>query len=290
MEVVIFLVFLIAIVTLMSSFKRIEQGSLGLVETLGKYAGTVDAGLHFLIPYVQTIRRVDIREQVVDVPEQQIITKDNVGVTVDGIVYIQINDPKSAIYNINNVYLAVVNLAQTNLRSVLGTMSLDETLSNREIINARLLESLDRETNAWWVKVTRVEIKRLDPPHDIQDSMSKQMKAEREKRASILESEGYKQALITRAEGEKQAKILQAESEKESQRLLAEGQAQAEVAIAEARATALQLESQAAQQYFSGQAVAKEQLSVMRDALSGGNTKYVLDTDFLGNLSKFFQK
>ncbi len=149
MEFVIFLVFLIAIVTLMSSFKRIEQGSLGLVETLGKYAGTVDAGLHFLIPYVQTIRRVDIREQVVDVPEQQIITKDNVGVTVDGIVYIQINDPKSAIYNINNVYLAVVNLAQTNLRSVLGTMSLDETLSNREIINARLLESLDRETNAW---------------------------------------------------------------------------------------------------------------------------------------------
>lgn len=149
MEFVIFLVFLIAIVTLMSSFKRIDQGSLGLVETLGKYAGTVDAGLHFLIPYVQTIRRVDIREQVVDVPEQQIITKDNVGVTVDGIVYIQINDPKSATYNINNVYLAVVNLAQTNLRSVLGTMSLDDTLSNREIINARLLESLDRETNAW---------------------------------------------------------------------------------------------------------------------------------------------
>lgn len=149
MEFVIFLVFLIAIVTLMSSFKRIDQGSLGLVETLGRYAGTVDAGLHFLIPYVQTIRRVDIREQVVDVPEQQIITKDNVGVTVDGIVYIQINDPKSATYNINNVYLAVVNLAQTNLRSVLGTMSLDDTLSNREIINARLLESLDRETNAW---------------------------------------------------------------------------------------------------------------------------------------------
>ncbi len=149
MSFVIFLVFLIAIVTLMSSFKRIDQGSLGLVETLGKYAGTVDAGLHFLIPFVQTIRRVDIREQVVDVPEQQIITKDNVGVTVDGIVYIQINDPKSAIYNINNVYLAVVNLAQTNLRSVLGTMSLDETLSNREMINARLLESLDRETNAW---------------------------------------------------------------------------------------------------------------------------------------------
>lgn len=133
----------------MKSFKTIEQGSLGLVETLGRYAGTVDAGLHFIIPFVQTIHRVDIREQVVDVPEQQIITKDNVGVTVDGIVYIQINDPRSATYNINNVYSAVVNLAQTNLRSVLGTMSLDDTLSNREVINARLLESLDRETNAW---------------------------------------------------------------------------------------------------------------------------------------------
>lgn len=225
-----------------------------------------------------------------DVPEQQIITKDNVGVTVDGIVYIQINDPRAASYNINNVYSAVVNLAQTNLRSVLGTMSLDDTLSNREVINARLLESLDRETNAWGVKVTRVEIKRLDPPHDIQESMSKQMKAERDKRAAILESEGYRQALITRAEGEKQAKILQAESEKEYQRLLAEGQAQAEVALAQAKATALQLESEAAQKYFQGQAVTKEQLAVMRDSLGGGNTKYVLDTDILGNLSKFFQK
>lgn len=250
MSVVIIFLAVIAIIVAFKSAKTIDQGYIGLKETLGRYSGILEPGLHFLVPFVQSIRRIDIREQVVDVPEQQIITKDNVGVTVDGIVYIQINNPQAASYNINNVYSAVVNLAQTNLRSVLGTMSLDDTLSNREIINAKLLESLDRETNAWGVKVTRVEIKRLDPPHDIQESMSKQMKAEREKRAAILESEGYKSALITRAEGEKQAKILQAESEKEYQRLLAEGQAQAEVALAEAKATALQLESEAAQKYF----------------------------------------
>jgi regulator of protease activity HflC (stomatin/prohibitin superfamily) len=138
---------------------------------------------------MQTLRKIDIREQVIPVPEQQIITRDNVGVAVDGVVYIQINDPVKAQYEISNVFLAVVSLAQTNLRSVLGTMTLDETLSNRDNINARLLESLDRETGKWGVKVMRVEIKKLEPPRDIQDSMSKQMKAEREKRALILEAE-----------------------------------------------------------------------------------------------------
>ena len=142
-----------------------------------------------MIPGIQTIQKVDIREQVITVPEQQIITKDNVGVAVDGVIYVQVTDPYKATYDINNVFMAVINLAQTNLRSVLGTMSLDETLSNREVINAKLLESLDRETTKWGIKVMRVEIKRLDPPHDIQESMSKQMKAEREKRAQILEAE-----------------------------------------------------------------------------------------------------
>ncbi len=164
-----------------------------------------------MFPGIYSLKRIDIREQVVAVPEQQIITRDNVGVAVDGIVYIQITEPQKAEYEISNVFMAVVNLAQTNLRSVLGTMSLDETLSNREIINAKLLESLDRETGKWGVKVMRVEIKRLDPPHDIQESMSKQMKAEREKRAQILEAEGYKQSLITKSEGDKQSKILEAE-------------------------------------------------------------------------------
>ncbi|MDD2745384.1 MAG: paraslipin, partial [Candidatus Gracilibacteria bacterium] len=179
--------------------KIIKQGETALVMTLGRYSSTVGPGIVFLIPGVQSIFRVDLREQVINVPEQQIFTHDNVGVTVDGIVYVQIIDAYKSQFAITNVFMGVVALAQTNLRSVLGTMALDETLSNRDLINGKLLESLDRETEKWGVKVMRVEIKRLDPPHDIHESMSKQMKAEREKRAQILEAEGYRSALITKS-------------------------------------------------------------------------------------------
>lgn len=268
--------------------KKVSQGEVGLREFLGRYTDTVGPGIVFLIPGVQTLRKIDIREQVITVPEQQIITRDNVGVAVDGIVYIQINDPAKAQYEISNVFMAVVSLAQTNLRSVLGTMALDETLSNRDTINAKLLESLDRETGKWGVKVMRVEIKKLEPPKDIQDSMSKQMKAEREKRALILEAEGYKQSQITKNEGDKQSKILQAEGERQSQILQAEGKAQATIAIAEADAKALELQSNAAQEFFKGQAVVKEQLNVIQNSLSGGNTKYILDSDILTSISKTF--
>lgn len=196
----IFYLLVIVAVLIPLFVKKVNQGQVGLVEFLGRYIKTVNPGITFLIPGIQTIRLVDIREQVVAVPEQQIITMDNVSMAVDGIIYIQITDPYQSTYDVNNVFMAVISLAQTNLRSVLGTMSLDETLSNREIINAKLLESLDRETGKWGVKVLRVEIKRLDPPDDIQNAMSKQMKAEREKRAQILEAEGYKQSQITRSE------------------------------------------------------------------------------------------
>lgn len=207
----IFLLLIILAILLALSVKTISQGRVGLIETVGKYSRTATPGIVFLIPGIQRVTVVDIREQVVSVPEQQIITMDNVSMAVDGIIYIQITDPYQSTYDVNNFQNAVVSLAQTNLRSVLGTMSLDETLSNRELINARLLESLDKETGKWGVKVLRVEIKRLDPPDDIQDAMSKQMKAEREKRAQILEAEGYRQSQITRSEGDKQSAILQAE-------------------------------------------------------------------------------
>ena len=267
--------------------RKINQGEVGLREFLGRYTDTVGPGIFFLIPGIQTVRKIDVREQVVTVPEQQIITRDNVGMAVDGVIYVQIMDAQQSTYNINNVFMAVVNLAQTNLRSVLGTMTLDETLSNREIINARLLESLDRETGKWGIKVQRVEIKRLDPPDDIQNSMSKQMKAEREKRAQILEAEGYKQSLITKSEGDKQSQILQAEGEREAQLLRAQGEASAKVAIAEASAKALELESNAAQSFFKGAAITKEQLKVIEGAL-GQNTKYILDSDILAGVSKIF--
>lgn len=268
--------------------KIIKQGETALVMTLGRYSSTVGPGIVFLIPGVQSIFRVDLREQVINVPEQQIFTHDNVGVTVDGIVYVQIIDAYKSQFAITNVFMGVVALAQTNLRSVLGTMALDETLSNRDLINGKLLESLDRETEKWGVKVMRVEIKRLDPPHDIHESMSKQMKAEREKRAQILEAEGYRSALITKSEGDKQSKILQAEGDKQSQILQAEGEAEAKIKIAQATAKALELESVAASAYFTGPAVTKEQLNVIQNSLGGGNTKYILDSDILTSISKTF--
>ncbi len=268
--------------------KTIKQGENAIILTLGKYSSTEGPGIVFLIPGIQSCQRIDLREQVINVPEQQVITRDNVGVTVDGIVYVQITDSYKATFAIANVYGGVVNLAQTSLRSVLGTMALDETLSNREIINAKLLETLDRETEKWGVKVMRVEIKRLDPPHDIMESMSKQMKAEREKRAQILEAEGYKQSLITKSEGDKQSQILKAEGEKESQVLRATGEAEAKIKIAEATAKALELESIAASAYFTGPAVTKEQLNVIQNSLGGGNTKYILDSDILTSISKTF--
>lgn len=283
----VFWLLVVAAIMIPMFIRKINQGEVGLREFLGKYTDTVGPGIFFMIPGIQSVRKVDIREQVVTVPEQQIITKDNVGMAVDGVIYVQIIDPYQAIYDINNVFMAVVNLAQTNLRSVLGTMSLDETLSNREVINGRLLESLDRETGKWGIKVLRVEIKRLDPPDDIQSAMSKQMKAEREKRAVILESEAYKQSLITKSEGDKQSKILQAEWEKESQLLRAQGEASAKIAIAEATAKALELESNAAQSFFKWAAITKEQLKVIEGAL-GQNTKYILDSDILAGVSKIF--
>lgn len=267
--------------------KKINQGEVGLMEWLGKFTGTVTPGITFVVPGLQRLIKLDIREQVVAVPEQQIITRDNVGVTVDGIVYVQITDAYKAQYEISNVFMAVVALAQTSLRSVLGTMALDETLSNREIINAKLLETLDRETAKWGVKVMRVEIKRLDPPHDIQESMSKQMKAEREKRAQILESEGYRQSLITKSEGDKQSQILQAEGERQGQILRAQGQAQAMVAVAEAQAKKVELESTAAQKFFAGAAITKEQLNVIQNSLAN-NTKFILDADILTAIGKNF--
>lgn len=281
---------LVFLAILIPSFiRKINQGEVGLREFLGRYTDTVAPGIFFLIPGVQTIRRVDIREQVITVPEQQITTRDNVSMAVDGVIYVQITDPYQATYDINNVFMAVVNLAQTNLRSVLGTMTLDETLSNRDEINKVALTSLDRETGKWGIKVLRVEIKRLDPPDDIQNAMSKQMKAEREKRAQILEAEGYKSALITKSEGDKQSKILQAEGERQSQILRAQGEASAKIAIAEAEAKRMELESTAAVEYFKGAAVTKEQLKVIEWAL-GQNTKYILDSDILAGVSKIFGK
>jgi len=219
----IFVLVILAIVFIASAAKIVKQNEKGLVETLGKYTRTVDSGLTIIFPIIQHIRRVDLREQVIDVPPRDVITKDNVLVTVDAIIYFQITDPFKVVYNIVNFAMAALKLAQTNLRNVIGDLELDQTLTSREKINLQLREVLDEATDNWGVKVTRVEIQKIDPPKDITDAMSKQMKAEREKRAFILESEGIRQSQILQAEGQKQKQILDAE-----------GRAQAIKAVADA--------------------------------------------------------
>ena len=219
----IFVLVILAIVFIASAAKIVKQNEKGLVETLGKYTRTVDSGLTIIFPIIQHIRRVDLREQVIDVPPQDVIPKETVLVTVDAIIYFQITDPFKVVYNIVNFAMAALKLAQTNLRNVIGDLELDQTLTSREKINLQLREVLDEATDNWGVKVTRVEIQKIDPPKDITDAMSKQMKAEREKRAVILESEGIRQSQILQAEGQKQKQILDAE-----------GRAQAIKAVADA--------------------------------------------------------
>ncbi len=185
----------------------------GLVERMGKYIRTSESGLTVLVPFFEKMIKVDMREQVISVPPQEVITKDNVVVTVDAIIYFHVTDPFRVVYNIRSFEMAAVKLAQTNLRNTIGELDLDQTLNSRERINSQLRETMDEATDKWGVKVTRVEIQKIDPPADIVNAMSAQMKAERTKRAAIIEAEGIKQAAITKAEGEKQSAILKAEGE-----------------------------------------------------------------------------
>ncbi len=206
----------------------------GIVEQLGKYKETVEPGLRIIIPFVQTLRAVDMREQVVDVPPQEVITSDNVAVSVDAVIYYEPTDPQRLVYNVANFILAVTKLAQTNLRNVIGDLQLDESLTSRDKINIALREILDDATDKWGVRVVRVEIQRIDPPPDVMSAMHEQMKAERTRRAVVTEAEGRRTAAVTTAEGEKSAAILQAEGVKARSILEAEGRAEAVRTFAEA--------------------------------------------------------
>jgi len=206
----------------------------GLVEQLGKYKETIDPGLRVIVPFFQTVRLVDMREQVIDVPPQEVITKDNVVVSVDAVVYYEPTDPQRLAYNVANFILAVTKLAQTNLRNLVGDMQLDEALTSRDSINLNLRQILDDATDKWGVRVVRVELQRIDPPPDVMHSMHEQMKAERTRRALVTQAEGDRTAAITRAEGERQSAILAAEGNKQQQILQAEGQAEATRAMADA--------------------------------------------------------
>jgi regulator of protease activity HflC (stomatin/prohibitin superfamily) len=220
--------------------KIIRPWEKGLIERLGKYQRTVDSGLTLIIPFWERIMKVDMREQVVDVPPQAVITKDNVAVEVDAVVYYEVTDPVKVTYNIANYYYAATKLAQTNLRNVIGDMALDESLTSREVINTKLRQILDDATDKWGTRVTRVELQRIEPPVDVTEAMHRQMKAERDRRAMILEAEGHKKSAILEAEGTRQAAILNAEGEAEAIKKVADADKYQKLTVAKGEAEAIQ--------------------------------------------------
>jgi len=220
-------------------FRIVRPYQKGLVERLGRYSRTVDSGLNIVLPFIERLIKVDMREQVVDVPPQSVITKDNVVVEVDAVVYYEVTDPVKVTYNVADFYSAATKLAQTNLRNLVGDLALDESLTSREVINSKLREILDQATDKWGVKVARVELQRIEPPQDVTEAMHRQMKAERNKRATILEAEGQKQGQILEAEGHKEADILAAEGQAEAVRRRADAEQYRRKAVADGEAEAI---------------------------------------------------
>ena len=258
--------FVLAVVTLFASVKIVQQQERGIVLRLGKYKSIAEPGLNLVMPYIETMIKVDMRERVINVDPQKVITKDNVSVIVDAVIYFKIVDPVKAEFEVEDFGNAATTLAQTNLRNIVGEKTLDETLTARDHINTNLRLVLDEATNVWGVKVTRVEVQKIDPPPEITEAMSLQMKAEREKRASILQSEGVRQSEILEAEGQKSAEILKAE-----------GDAQAKILRADAEAGAIKRVAEAANKYFDVKAQAWERLRVSESVLRN-NTKYIIPT------------
>lgn len=288
---VIFVSVLILLVVLfVTSLCIVPQGSAWVIERLGKYATTWDAGLHMRTPVIERIaRKISMKEQVADFEPQSVITKDNVTMNVDSVVYFQVVDPKALTYGVERPIAAIENLCATTLRNIIGSMTLDETLTSREKINEETIKVLDEATNKWGIDITRVEVQNITPPVSIQEAMEKQMKAEREKRAMILAAEGEKQSAITRAEGEKESAILRADAVREERIRTAQGEAEAIAAVAQAQARAISMinDSNPSEAYLSIRSM--EAAEKMAD---GQATKIVVPSDLqnLAGLATLFKE
>ena len=285
MIVWIFFAVIVILIIAAKSIRIVRPWQKGLIERLGKYQRTVSSGLNTIIPFIERIKLVDMREQVVDVPPQAVITKDNVAVEVDAVVYHEVTDPVKVVYNVVDFLVATTKLAQTNLRNVIGDMSLDESLTSRETINAKLRDILDVATDKWGTKITRVEIQRIEPPSDVTDSMHKQMKAERERRAMIATADGQREAAIRIAEGDKQSKILRAEGEAESIKRVAEADRFKQLTVAEGEAQAIQKVFSAIHEgQPTNDLLAIKYLEALRGIAKGQATKIFLPLDSSGIL------
>ena len=278
--IIIGAVALIVLIILIKNICIVQQSRAFVIERLGAFSAVWEVGIHFKVPFIERIaRKVSLKEQVLDYPPQPVITKDNVTMQIDTVVYFQITDPKLYTYGVEHPMMAMETLTATTLRNIIGDLELDQTLTSRDVINTRMRAILDEATDPWGIKVTRVELKNILPPQDIQNSMEKQMKAERDRRQAILQAEGTKHSQILVAEGEKESAILKADAEKQAAILRAEGQAEAIRAVQKATAEAMKMLNDACP---NDQVIKLKALETMQKVADGQATKIIIPSEIQG--------